>query len=160
MFYLVHIMAPVIVLTGLVIDWMLRTRRAAAWAMAAAMAILLVQISVTASRMRADAYHREYLDTANYLKEHTPPGGLIVGSSELGFELGFDGNLVDDFRLGYASGKRPDVIVLDKNRYQEWIPLLKPCPGGCVRYATELVAREFHEVHRNDGYVIYARTAR
>ncbi len=67
---------------------------------------------------------------------------------------------MDDFRLGYVEPEWPDVIVLDKNRYQEWIPLLKPVQADAWRYATELVAREFHEVHRNDGYVIYARTAR
>jgi hypothetical protein len=160
-FYLVHIMAPAIVLTGLAMDWILRTGRAPAWAMAgAAAAILLVQVAVTASRMRADAYHTQFLDTTIYLKEHAPSGELIAGSSELGFELGFDGNLVDDFRLGYVSGKRPDVIVLDKNRYQEWIPLLKPVQPAAWRYVTELVTREFHEVHGNAAYVIYARTAR
>jgi len=141
-------------------DWVLRTKRAPVWAMAGVgAAILLVQAAVTVSRMRADGYHTQYLDATNYLKEHTSTGELIAGSSELGFELGFDKNLVDDFRLGYVSGKRPDVIVLDKNRYQEWIPLLKPVQPDAWRYATELVAREFHEVHRNGAYVIYARNA-
>jgi Dolichyl-phosphate-mannose-protein mannosyltransferase len=160
-FYLVHIMAPVIVLTGLVMDWVVRTKRAPAWAVAGlGVTILLIQVAVTASRMRADAYHTQYLDTTNYLREHTRPAALIDGSSELGFELGFDAHLVDDFRLGYSSGKRPDVIVLDKNRYQEWIPLLKPVQPDAWQYATELVAREFHEVHRNAAYVIYSRNGR
>ncbi len=74
-FYLVHIMAPVIVLTGLVIDWVVRTERAPAWAMVGLVAaILLVQLSVTASRLRADAYHTLYLDETNYLKQHSSPG--------------------------------------------------------------------------------------
>jgi hypothetical protein len=157
-FYLVHIMAPVIVLTGLVMDWMMRTARVPARAMAAVgAAILLVQLSVTASRLRADAYHTQYLDETNFLKQHSSPGALIMGSSELGFELGFDSNLVDDFRLGYLSGMRPEIIVLDKNRYQEWIGLLKPVQPDAWRFATDLVAREYREVHRNAAYVTYAR---
>ncbi len=83
-----------------------------------------------------------------------------MGSSELGFELGFDSNLIDDFRLGYVSGRRPDIIVLDKNRYQEWIPLLKPVQPDAWRYATELVTRDFREVHRNSAYVTYSRIAK
>ncbi|MCU1235562.1 MAG: hypothetical protein JWP63_3529 [Candidatus Solibacter sp.] len=157
-FYLVHIMAPVIVLAGLVMDWVIATKRAPAWAMAGVgVCVLLVQLSVAVSRLKADAYHRQYLDETTYLKENTAPGQLIMGSSELGFELGFDGRLVDDFRLGYLSGKRPDVIVLDKNRYQEWIPLLKPVQPDAYRYETELLGREFREVHRNDAYITYSR---
>jgi 4-amino-4-deoxy-L-arabinose transferase-like glycosyltransferase len=157
-FYLIHIMAPVIVLTALVADWLLRTRRVPAWAMAsAAVAVLLVQLSVTASRIRADAYDLLYLDTANYLRQHAAPSDLIVGSSEFGFALGFDSNLVDDFRLGYLSGKHPDLIVLDKNRYQEWIPLLKPVQPDAWKFATELISKDFREVHRNAAYTTYAR---
>ena len=160
-FYLVHIMAPVIVLTGLVMDWMVRTKRVSWRAMASVgAAILLVQISVTATRIRADGYHALYLDTTNYLKQHSSPSDLIMGSSELAFRLGFDSNLVDDFRLGYASGKRPDIIVLDKNRYQEWIPNLKIFQPDAWRFTTELLARDFKEVHRNGAYITYARVSR
>jgi 4-amino-4-deoxy-L-arabinose transferase-like glycosyltransferase len=161
MFYLVHIMAPVIVLTGLVLDWVLQTKRAPVWAIASvAVVILVVQVSVTAVRIRADGYDLLYLDTTNYLKQHTSPGDLIMGSSELAFQLGFDSNLVDDFRLGYITGKRPDVIVLDKNRYQEWIPNLKVFQPDAWRYTTELIARDFREVHRNAAYITYARVSR
>ena len=160
-FYLVHIMAPVIVLLGLVMDWILRTKRAPLWALTSVGAlILLVQLSVTVSRIRADGYHSLYLDTTNYLKQHTSPGDLIMGSSELGFELGFDGNLVDDFRLGYITGKRPEIIVLDKNRYQEWIPKLKTFQPDAWRFTTALIARDFKEVHRNAAYITYARISR
>jgi 4-amino-4-deoxy-L-arabinose transferase-like glycosyltransferase len=157
-FYLVHIMAPVIVLAGLAMDWIMATKRAPVWAMASIGAVvLLVQLSVEGSRLKADAYHRQYLDETTYLKRHTTPGQLIIGSSELGFELGFGGGLVDDFRLGYVSGKRPDLIVLDKNRYQEWIPLLKSAQPDAYWYDTELLRRDFQEVHRNDAYVTYSR---
>lgn len=160
-YYLVHIMAPVIVLAGLVMEWLLRTKRAPVWAMAVVgLAVVMVQLSTTVSRIRQDAYDTQFLDETKYLKQHSSPGDLIMGSAELGFELGFDGNLVDDYLLGYGSGKRPDIIVLDKNRYQDFIPKLKGPRPDAWRYTTELLARDFREVHRNPAYITYVRTAR
>ncbi len=83
-----------------------------------------------------------------------------MGSSELGWELGWDSKLVDDFRLGYLTGKRPDIIVLDKNRYQEWIPNLQKFDPKAYRYTTGLLSSQFREVHRNEGYTVYVRTER
>jgi hypothetical protein len=74
--------------------------------------------------------------------------------------LGWNGNLIDDFRLGYLTGKKPAIVVLDKNRYQEWIPKLQATEPGAYRYASELLEREFAPVHRNDSYIIYARKDR
>src|SRR5215831_3809307 len=125
-FYLVHITAPMIATLALVLDWTLKTRRAPAWAIAGVFLVLCsIQLMTTVSRIRQDAYHKRYLDAVSFLKHNTKPNELVVGSTELGWELGWKSNLVDDYRLGYLSGKKPDVIVLDKNRYQEWIPKLK-----------------------------------
>ena len=86
--------------------------------------------------------------------------GAMRNSSELGWELGWKSNLVDDFRLGYLTGKRPDIIVTDKNRYQEWIPNLKMQDPKAYTYTTNLLENEFHPVHRNEGYITYFRTSR
>ena len=69
-------------------------------------------------------------------------------------------NLIDDFRLGYLTDKRPDIIVLDKNRYQEWIPNLKIFDPKAYQFTTSLLANEFHPVHRNEAYITYFRTSR
>ena len=96
-----------------------------------------------------------------FVKSHARPGDLIMGSSELGWELGFWGNnVVDDFRLGYLTGKHPDIIVLDKNRYQEWIPNLKVFNPKAYEFTTGLLAREFEPVHRNESYIVYLRKDR
>jgi hypothetical protein len=160
-FYLIHIMAPAIATLALVLDWVLKTGRAPAWAVAGVLLVVgSIQLMTTVSRIRQDAYHTRFMDATAYLKQNTRPGELIMGSSELGFELGWKSNLVDDYRLGYRTGKRPDVVVLDKNRYQEFIPNLKVFDPKAYAFTTGLLAREFHEVHRNDGYIIYFRTDR
>ena len=160
-FYLVHIMAPVIAVLALVLDWVLKTRRAPVWAVAGVFAaVASIQLMTTGSRIRQDAYHQRYLDTTAFLKQNAKPGQLIMGSTELGWELGWNSNLVDDFRLGYLTGKRPDIIVLDKNRYQEWIPNLKVFDPKAYRFTTRLIESEFQPVHRNEAYITYFRTSR
>jgi hypothetical protein len=160
-FYLVHIMAPAIATLALVLNWVLRTRRAPAWAIACVFLVIgSIQLMTTVSRIRQDAYHHRYLDTTAVLKKTAKPGELIMGSSELGWELGWKSNLVDDFRLGYLTGKHPDVIVLDKNRYQEWIPNLKVFDPKAYTFTTGLLEREFHPIYRNDAYIIYVRSNR
>jgi hypothetical protein len=160
-FYLIHFMAPVMAVLALAADWMLRTRRVPVWAVAGVFAVLAaVQLMTSGSRIRQDAYHTRYLDTTAFLKSNARPGELIMGSSELGWELGWRSNLIDDFRLGYLTGKRPDIVVLDKNRYQEWIPNLKVFDPKAYSFTTGLLASEFRLVHRNEAYIVYFRTNR
>jgi hypothetical protein len=91
------------------------------------------------------------------VKQHLRPGEVVMGSSELGWELGWHHNVIDDFRLGFLTGKRPDIVVLDKNRYQEWIPNLQVFNPAAYRFTTALLAREFEMAHRNEGYEVYLR---
>ena len=160
-FYLVHIMTPVIVVLALVLDWILRTRRAPVWVVAAVFLVLVpVQLMTTGSRIRQDAYHKRYLATTAFLKRNERPGDLIFGSTELGWELGWKSNLVDDYRLGFLTGKRPDIVVLDKNRYQDWIPRLDAVEPQTYRYTVDLLANRFREAYRNDSYIVYLRKDR
>jgi hypothetical protein len=91
----------------------------------------------------------------DFLKSHPVPGGVIMGSAELAFQLGFDGAVVDDYRLGYRSGKKPSVIVLDRNRYQEWIPALKERDPAVYSYITALLESQFRVAYENPAYRIY-----
>jgi len=88
------------------------------------------------------------------------PGDPVFGSAELGFELGFfSGQLTDDFRLGYRSGKRANFVVLDQNRYQEWIPNLKQPEPATFAFITNLLERDFRLAYQNPAYKIYRRTS-
>ena len=78
--------------------------------------------------------------------------GLIIGSAELAFQLGYADNLVDDPRLGFRSGGRPNFIVIDKNRYAEWIPQYEQREPETYRYIRGMLDGEFHQVLENDGY--------
>ena len=127
-------------------------------ALAAVIALLLVvQFATIGRRVSLRAYSTVYLPATDYLKQHARPQDIVMGSAELAFELGFDGNLVDDPRLGYRNGKRPSFIVIDQNRYAEWIPQYEQREPQTYRYIHDMMAREFHLVLDNAGYKVYAR---
>ena len=108
---------------------------------AAAVVVPLIAIdtATTVVRIRQNRYQSDFLGSAEFLKRHARPGDLIIGSAELAFQFGFDGRVVDDYRLGYRSGRRPAWIVLDQNRYIEWIGYLEQTEPETHRYITDML---------------------
>lgn len=157
-FYLIHFVLWLIAFTAITIVWYWDRRSVPRWTLAAVLAlVVLVQLATTARRVSQRAYSTMYLATTDYLKQHATPRTIIMGSAELAFELGYVDNLVDDPRLGYRSGKRPNFIVIDKNRYAEWIPQYQQREPETYRYIHNMMDREFHQVLENGAYEVYAR---
>jgi hypothetical protein len=157
-FYLLHFVDPLAAILAVWLCWNWDTRSMPRWALMGIVTILvLVQLTVLGSRIRQNRYSDSFLAATEYLKQHAGPDDRIFGSAELAFELGFEGHVVDDFRLGYRSGKRPAVVVLDQNRYQEWIPNLQQTEPAAYTYITSLLDREFKLTYENAGYKIYLR---
>ena len=157
-FYLLHFVDPLAAILAVWLCWNWDTRSVPRWALMSMVGILvLVQLTVLGSRIRQNRYSDSFLAATEYLKQHAGPDDKIFGSAELAFELGFEGHVVDDFRLGYRSGKRPAVVVLDQNRYQEWIPNLQQTEPSAYTYITSLLDREFKLTYENTGYKIYLR---
>jgi hypothetical protein len=157
-FYLVHFVLWLIAFTAIAAVWYWDRRSVPRWALAAVVALLLVaQFATIGRRVSQRAYSTVYLPVTDYLKQRAKPQDIVMGSAELAFELGFDGNLVDDPRLGYRSGKRPSFIVIDHNRYEEWIPQYEQREPRTYRYIQDMMAREFHQVLDNAGYKVYEK---
>jgi hypothetical protein len=157
-FYLVHFVLWLIAFTAISIVWCWDRRSVPRWALVAVVAlVVLVQLATIGRRVTQRAYSRIYLATTGYLKEHAQGKDIIMGSSELAFELGYVDNLVDDPRLGFRSGKRPNFIVIDKNRYAEWIPQYEQREPETYRYIRGMMEREFHQVLENGAYRVYVR---
>jgi hypothetical protein len=104
-----------------------------------------------------DAYTNAFLTTTNYLTQHAEGKGLILGSAELAFELGFDSPLVDDYRMGFRSGKQPACVMFDKNPYEEWILLLATQKLPTHRFIEDLMDQNFHLVLDVTACTGYAR---
>jgi hypothetical protein len=118
--------------------------------------ILCITVGGTAFVVVRDDYHREFLPAADYLKAHAAPQDVIMASAELGFELGWDRPLVDDVRLGYSSGKRPQWIVFEQ-RYEEWTEVAAHAAPEVHGYIAKMLKDEFQPVFSENGYTIYGR---
>jgi hypothetical protein len=157
--YLIHFAVWMISLTAVAaVSWWDR-RSVPRWVLVAVLVVVvMVQLSTIGRRLSQRAYSTIYLATKGYLKEDVRGKGVVMGSSELAFELGYVDSLVDDQRLGFRSGKRPNFIVIDKNRYAEWIPQYEQREPETYRYIRGMMDREFHQVLENAAYHVYART--
>jgi len=117
--------------------------------------VLTLQIGGVLYRIKQNSYQKEYIPVINFLKEHTGPTTSIVGSSALGFGLGYRTNFVDDPRFGTTNGKRADVIVFGQENEQG----MKMYPE-LYQDVTNLLAEEYVQVYSTGAYKIYSRQVR
>jgi 4-amino-4-deoxy-L-arabinose transferase-like glycosyltransferase len=118
---------------------------------------LTVQCATTWSRVSHDDYDRRFLPVTGFLASHAGKTKLIMGPSELAFQLGFGNNLLDDTRLGCLSGKQADYIVIDKLGYAAAIAYLEGDDPKCYLYIRKELAERYRAVYDAGGYTIYAR---
>jgi hypothetical protein len=130
------------------------------WVLATALAaVLMVQLSVTAGRWRANPYGTRFLPAVGFLQANAASESSVMASSEMGLKLGFTASLIDDYRLGYRSGKRADLIVMDEARYQPWIALLAGQDPGNYSFIQRMLREDYRVVYDRPGYRIYQRVA-
>lgn len=155
--YLIHIVPLFAVVLAVWVRWCWERRVIPRWMIAAGVcAFLAVQLGGVAYVIARDNYGKTYMPAVAFLKQNAPPGASIMGSAELGFELGFFDNLTDDVKLGYESGKTPDFIVVE-TRYEEWFENYKTHEPEIHQFITNRLAREYRPVYVNPPYTIYTR---
>ncbi len=79
-----------------------------------------------------------------------------MGDAALIFGLGPEWNVLDDYRLGYDSGKRPEVVVIDPS-WDDRILMMQTLSPEAHRFVSHLLAAEYREVYNQGGYRILAR---
>jgi 4-amino-4-deoxy-L-arabinose transferase-like glycosyltransferase len=113
---------------------------------------VLLQLYSTIYVVRLDRYHNEYLHATQFIRKHSCPAAVIMGSSTLGFELGY-ANLVDDARLGFISGIRPDLLVKDRHYPLFWSVFRYEEPGT-HRHVSSVLAR-YRKAFEAGFYTVY-----
>ena len=130
-------------------------------ACAAVGALLVLHLGWVAHAVRTDPYHKSFRPMAEFVRRqiqsnHSPRPILVMSSAELGFAIGFDGPLADDALLGFASGRRADLIVFDERSYASHYE-------GFERYRPEVAAhirgvlQQYRQVYTDGYYRVYAR---
>ncbi|HWR49574.1 MAG TPA: glycosyltransferase family 39 protein [Bryobacteraceae bacterium] len=159
-YYLPHITPLYAALTAAWLAVIMRQQRVPAWAPAAAVGtILAVQAGGVALRAWQNPYGRTYEPAVAFLREHARPNDTILGNASLAFELGFDGSVVDDVRLGYYSGRRPDFVVLDQE-YLWSIRRYKTTDPPIFEFIERRLTTDYSPVYDRAGYQILVSHAR
>lgn len=155
--YLVHLIPMYLALLAVWVHWLWMKRLVPAPLIVVGLCgLIALQIGGALLRVKQDTYHRFYMPAIDFLKQNTNEQTTIMGSSALGFGLGFPDNFVDDGRFGYKSGKRPDIIVfgeeaeLSFREAETFYPHLPP-------YIKKLLSEDYRLIYENPSFKIYAR---
>ena len=147
-YYLVHIIPFYTALLAVVIHWMWQRPRLPKWSICMYVLVLVgLNVGIVTGRAYYDSYRSRYLPAIDYLRRNSSPTDLIVGSGELGFDLGFDGRVVDDARLGYLSGRVPEFIVMDSQYSLFWSAVFLKYEPNTLAYMNDLLRSKYSLVY-------------
>ncbi|MFN7992328.1 MAG: glycosyltransferase family 39 protein [Bryobacteraceae bacterium] len=118
--------------------------------------MILLQLALVGNLIRRNLYRNSYLVAAEFLKKHAGPPARIVGEPEFGFDLGFDGLLQDDRRLGFYSHELADFVVIGED-YPKTFAIFQKERPEIGRYVKETLSSKYRPVFQNDLYTIFAR---
>jgi 4-amino-4-deoxy-L-arabinose transferase-like glycosyltransferase len=156
-FYLVHVLLPIAIVLAVWLSWVWqRWPRAHMAVICAVLTISSVQLAGVFTLIRSRNRQRSFDPVIAFLQQRRTPDAVIMGPSELGFGLGYNPPLVDDFRLGFYSGKRARFIVVDDN-YRSFFQWLAQNEQPVYRYVQMSLDRDYQPVYRNGMYVVFAR---
>ncbi len=120
----------------------------------------LVALSVTATlagiayKISRNEYHNLYDPAVAAARAALPPGGTLMGGSELGFALGFGPPLIDDRYLGLVGGTLPEVFVIDDH----YGPMRSSPRLTSAWEASRVTLRnQYRQVFKNSMYSVYVR---
>jgi len=119
---------------------------------AAALLICFQAGSVLRLMVVANSY-AAYVPAIRWIHANVPRQALIMGDSSLYFDLGTE-QLVDDIRLGYLTGKKADIVIVD-GRYREVFEYLRSEEPDAWRYIDHYLRAECRAIPLSTGYTAY-----
>jgi hypothetical protein len=153
--YLIHVIPLYAVLLASWVVWAWNARPALRPILVCGMSgFMALQLVGCLYWVKRDSYRKEYLPLIQFVRSVTPPNGKVTGPAELGFALGFDTNLKDDYSLGVRTGRAPDVIV-QNDLYRAW--LRDSGKYGSVELQQSLLAvmARYHPAFSEGEYVVF-----
>ena len=139
-------------LLAVAVRWMWLKRARWRWALSAAMFLFVGLQAVRTPTI--DWRKRRQLDydpAVQYLRGQFKPSTFIMGGGGLIYDLGAQWNILDDVRLGYDSGKRAEVVVIDPS-WDEGIQMMEGYSPKVYAFVGHLLATEYREVYNRGGY--------
>jgi hypothetical protein len=159
-FYLIYLTPLYSMLLAVAVRWMWQQRPRWRWAVSAAVLLFLaLQIVRTPSSAWRNRRQLTYDPVVRYLREQFDRNRLMMGGGGLIFGLGPDWNLLDDSRLGYNSGKRAEVVVIDPS-WDDGIAMMETASPQIHTFVSHLLQTEYREVYNHGGYRVLVRHPR
>jgi hypothetical protein len=159
-FYLIYATPLYSVLMVVAAGWIWSKRPKWRIVLAGSLAVFcLLQVGRT---LIADSRHPRqstYDPAVQYLRARFNRQTFIMGGAELIFGLGPDWNILDDVHLGFDTGKKPDVVVIDP-AWEDRIQMLKEVSPPIHEFVSIQLKTEFREVYHRAGYRILVRSGR
>jgi hypothetical protein len=116
---------------------------------------VFLQLGDSIQHIQADEYHREYLPAVAQLQEERSAGKSVLGTSALGFGLGFQG-FGDDWRLGLYSGLKPDILLLDRS-YRDFAQWFETDEPPTFNHLVSTLTVDYRLTRRLGQYWIFER---
>ncbi len=157
-YYLIFIIPYYTALLAIFFNWLWRESLVSRLAVVSLLGLVtILHLGIVGFRIVHNDYRGRYLAATNFLKHNAKPRDLIMGSGELAFEMGFDGQVVDDARLGFLSGKKPEYIVVEAHYASFWFPWFAVNEPETHRYIEDLFNNKYELVYdqKHDRYTTY-----
>jgi hypothetical protein len=133
-----------------------KARRALLPVMSAALILFAaVQFTTPGRSFSVTPERRDDKNALAYLKRSGSPPSIIP-AGEFAFAPGFDSGMVDDWRLGYFSGRRPPFIAANVI-YSGWLEHSATLDPAIHAYMLRLLRDEYRVAFRNRSYTVYQR---
>ncbi len=97
----------------------------------------------------------DYENALAFLRRSGSPP-RIIAAGEFAFAFGFDSGMVDDWRLGYFSGRRPPFIAANVI-YSGWLQHSAAIDPPIHAYMLRLLRDEYRVAFHNSSYTVYQR---
>lgn len=158
--YLIHITPIYVALLALWVRWCWENLVMPRWVIVLGVCgLLALQLAGVVQRIAIRDYQNGHVPVVKFLKSNMEQNALIFGCADLGFDLGFDGRLIDDRYLGFYTGKRPDFIVVE-GAYEDAFLGSKNDRPQIYQHITTLMREEYHQVYNQGQYQIYANNGK
>jgi 4-amino-4-deoxy-L-arabinose transferase-like glycosyltransferase len=154
--YLVHTLPLCAAFLAFSISYWMGKSRRSLWVLAPTLTLFIaVQLGTVVDGMVDSPQRRDYQAAVNFMRQARIPSQIIAGG-EFAFDLGFESGMVDDPRLGYYTGQRPEFIAANPI-YRRWIERSAVLYPEVHAYQVKLLANEYSVVFWNSDYTIYQR---
>jgi hypothetical protein len=151
--YLIHTFSYFAAACGVTVWWLTSEVGPRKIWITAAAALIALQLSAVAYKIRQDTNARIYLPVVDYVRNHSLPGAFIIAPTELLFGLGPNFHLEDDPRFGSRTARAPDMIVsgpfsADARDFQAEEP-------QTAQFIRQRLTHEYTMVFQNEQYRVY-----